>query len=136
MTDATPDQIDGAAAKGRLGRPRAGLKRRHAKETRFKWYGRLAIAAAMIFLAILMVRIVAQGHTAFYTHTVTVPVYMDPARVDRAYPQGSNFEQMAAEQQLKRWGIQDDAAGGAPRPMKAPFFFRLEFVAAGLGGQR
>ena len=41
MTDATPDQIDGAAAKGRLDRLRAGLKRRHAKETRFKWYGRL-----------------------------------------------------------------------------------------------
>ena len=136
MTDATPDQIDGAAAKGRLDRLRAGLKRRHAKETRFKWYGRLAIAAAMIFLAILMVRIVAQGHTAFYTHTVTVPVYMDPARVDRAYPQGSNFEQMAAEQQLKRWGIQDDAAGDASRQMKALFSSELKFVAADLVAKR
>ena len=67
MTDATPDQIAGAAAKGRLDRLRAGLKRRHAKETRFKWYGRLAIAAAMLFLAVLLVRIVEQGHTAFYT---------------------------------------------------------------------
>lgn len=104
MTDATPDQIAGAAAKGRLDRLRAGLKRRHAKETRFKWYGRLAIAAAMLFLAVLLVRIVEQGHTAFYTHTVTVPVFMDPARVDRAYPQGSNFEQLAAEQQLARMG--------------------------------
>ena len=70
MTDATPDQIDGAAAKGRLDRLRAGLKRRHAKETRFKWYGRLAIAAAMIFLAILMVRIVA---FAMHAHERLLP---------------------------------------------------------------
>ncbi|PSJ20161.1 phosphate ABC transporter, permease protein PstA, partial [Halomonas sp. ND22Bw] len=65
MTDATPDRIDGASATGRLERLRAGLNRRHAKETRFKWYGRLAIAAAMLFLAVLLVRIVEQGHTAF-----------------------------------------------------------------------
>ena len=101
MTDATPDQITGGAADtDRLARLRAGLKRRHARETRFKWYGRLAIGAAMVFLAILLIRIVEQGHTAFYTHTVTIPVYMDPARIDRAYPQGSNFEQLAAEQEL------------------------------------
>ena len=95
MTDATPDQIDGAAANGRLDRLRAGLKRRHAKETRFKWYGRLAIAAAMLFLAVLLVRIVEQGHTAFYTHTVTVPVFMDPARAwtapIRRAPTSSNW---------------------------------------------
>ena len=97
MTDATPDQITGGAADtDRLARLRAGLKRRHARETRFKWYGRLAIGAAMVFLAILLIRIVEQGHTAFYAHTVTIPVYMDPARIDRAYPQGSNFEQLAA----------------------------------------
>ena len=84
MTDATSDRLAGATDRTRLDRLRAGLKRRHAKEARFKWYGRLAIAAAVLFLAILLVRIVEQGHTAFYTHTVTVPVYMDPARVDRA----------------------------------------------------
>lgn len=136
MTDATPDQIDGAAAKGRLDRLRAGLKRRHAKETRFKWYGRLAIAAAMLFLAVLLVRIVEQGHTAFYTHTVTVPVFMDPARVDRAYPQGSNFEQLAAEQQLARMGIQDDAAGTKAAQMKRLFSSELKFVAADLVAKR
>ena len=47
MTDATPEQI-GAAADKRLGRLRAGLKRRHARETRFKLYGQLAIAAAVL----------------------------------------------------------------------------------------
>ena len=57
MTDATPEQI-GAAADKRLGRLRAGLKRRHARETRFKLYGQLAIAAAVVFLVILLGRIV------------------------------------------------------------------------------
>ena len=137
MTDATPDQITGGAADtDRLARLRAGLKRRHARETRFKWYGRLAIGAAMVFLAILLIRIVEQGHTAFYTHTVTIPVYMDPARIDRAYPQGSNFEQLAAEQELARWGIADDAAGTKAAQMKRLFSSELKFTAAALVAKR
>ena len=135
MTDATPEQV-GAAADKRLERLRAGLKRRHARETRFKLYGQLAIAAAVVFLVILLGRIIDQGHTAFYTHTVTVPVYMDPARVDRAYPQGSNFEQMAAEQQLARWGIADDARGDVSRDMRGLFSSELKFVAADLVSRR
>lgn len=135
MTDATPEQV-GAALDKRLARLRAGLKRRHARETRFKLYGQLAIGAAVVFLVILLGRIVEQGHTAFYTHTVTVPVYMDPAQVDRAYPQGSNFEQMAAEQQLARWGIADDARGDVSRDMRGLFSSELKFVAADLVARR
>lgn len=135
MTDATPEQI-GAAAEKRLGRLRAGLKRRHARETRFKLYGQLAIAAAVVFLVILLGRIVEQGHTAFYTHTVTVPVYMDPARVDQAYPQGTNFEQLAAEQQLARWNIPDDAQGEVSRDMRGLFSSELKYVAADLVASR
>ncbi|MBD3837058.1 phosphate ABC transporter permease PstA [Brevundimonas sp.] len=135
MTDATPEQV-GAALDKRLARLRAGLKRRRARETRFKLYGQLAIGAAVVFLVILLGRIVEQGHTAFYTHTVTVPVYMDPAQVDRAYPQGSNFEQMAAEQQLARWGISDDARGDVSRDMRGLFSSELKFVAADLVARR
>ncbi len=135
MTDATPEQI-GAGAEKRLARLRAGLKRRHARETRFKLYGQLAIAAAVVFLVILLGRIVEQGHTAFYTHTVTVPIYMDPARVDRAYPQGTNFEQLAAEQQLARWNIQDDAQGDLSRDMRGLFSSELKFVASDLVASR
>jgi phosphate transport system permease protein len=135
MTDATPEQI-GAAAEKRLGRLRAGLKRRHARETRFKLYGQLAIAAAVVFLVILLGRIVEQGHTAFYTHTVTVPVYMDPARVDQAYPQGTNFEQLAAEQQLARWNIPDNAQGDVSRDMRGLFSSELKYVAADLVSSR
>ncbi len=135
MTDATPEKV-GAGVDKRLARLRAGLKRRHAREARFKLYGQMAIGAAVVFLVILLGRIVEQGHTAFYTHTVTVPVYMDPARVDRAYPQGSNFEQMAAEQQLARWGISDDARGDVSRDMRGLFSSELKFVAADLVARR
>ena len=50
MTDATPEQV-GAALDKRLARLRAGLKRRRARETRFKLYGQLAIGAAVAELA-------------------------------------------------------------------------------------
>ncbi|MGZ9101233.1 MAG: DUF3333 domain-containing protein, partial [Brevundimonas sp.] len=72
-TPVTPDM--------RAERLRAGLKRRYAREGRFKLYGLLAIGVAVGFLLLLLGRIIEQGHTAFYTHTVTVPVYMDPTRI-------------------------------------------------------
>lgn len=124
MTEAT--QTDGA----RVGRLRAGLKRRYARERRFRAYGLLAIAVAVGFLLLLLGRIVEQGHTAFYSHAMTVPVYMDPARIDRAYPQGTNFEQLVAEQQLRRMGIEDDGPGSKSSAMRGLFSSELKFVAA------
>ncbi|MFJ6024409.1 phosphate ABC transporter permease PstA [Brevundimonas sp. NPDC092305] len=122
MTDAT--------ANVRIDRLRSGLKARYARERRFKAYGLLAIAVAVGFLVLLLGRIIDQGHTAFYSHTVTVPVYMDPARVDRAYPQGTNFEQLVAEQQLRRLGVIDDAQGTKATEMRRLFSSELKFVAA------
>lgn len=114
----------------RAERLRAGLKRRYAREGRFKLYGLLAIGVAVGFLLLLLGRIFEQGHTAFYAHTVTVPVYMDPARVDRTYPQGTNFELLVAEQQLARFGIMDDAQGTQAMAMRGLFSSELKFVAA------
>ena len=114
----------------RAERLRAGLKRRYAREGRFKLYGLLAICVAVGFLLLLLGRIIEQGHTAFYTHTLTVPVYMDPARVDRAYPQGTNFELLVAEQQLARMGLADDAAGSQATAMRGLFSADLKFAAA------
>lgn len=85
------------------------LKRRYAAERRFRLYGMAAIAIAVGFLALLLGRIVEQGHTAFWTHSVSVPVYVDPARVDPAYPAGANYDLMAAEQILVRLGETPDA---------------------------
>lgn len=111
-------------------RLKAGLKRRHAREFRFRMWGVLAIGVAVAFLALLLGRIIEQGHTAFYSHSVTVAVYMDPARIDRAYPRGANFEQLVAEQQLARLGVEDDAAGTRSRAMKALFSSGLRYRAA------
>jgi phosphate transport system permease protein len=41
-----------------------------------------AIVIAMIFLVVLVGRIVAQGYSTFETHTLTVPVYLNPERID------------------------------------------------------
>ena len=87
----------------------ARLKRRHRAEARFRIYGLLAIAVAIGFLAILLGRVIQQGHTAFWTHSVELPVLIDPAQVDPAYPAGANFDQIIAEQLAVRLG-----AGDAP----------------------
>ena len=134
MTDATvtPDPSAGAASAVRIDRLRAGLKRRYARERRFKLYGLLAIGVAVGFLLLLLGRLIEQGHTAFYAHTMTVPVYMDPARIDPAYPQGTNFELLAAEQAMARLGVVDDAEGAQATEMRGLFSSELKFVAAEL----
>lgn len=114
----------------RAARLRAGLKKRYAREGRFRLYGLLAIGVAVGFLLLLLGRIIEQGHTAFYTHSVTVPVYMDPARVDRAYPQGTNFQLLVAEQQLARMGIADNATGTKATALRSLFSSELKFAAA------
>jgi len=124
MTDATHD--------ARAGRLQAGLKARYAREGRFKLYGVLAVCIAVGFLLLLLGRIVTQGYTAFYAHEITLPVYMDPARIDRAYPQGTNFELLVAEQQLARYGIKDDARGTRATAMRGLFSSELKFRAAAL----
>ncbi|MBI2260391.1 MAG: phosphate ABC transporter permease PstA [Caulobacterales bacterium] len=133
MTEATVPPPEMASTNGsvRTDRLRAGLKRRYAREGRFKLYGLLAIGVAVGFLLLLLGRIIDQGHTAFYAHSMTVPVYMDPARIDRTYPQGTNFELLAAEQALARLGIADDAEGTKATAMRGLFSSELKFVAAG-----
>lgn len=132
MTEAAipSDQRTPAALAARTERLRAGLRRRYAREGRFKLYGLLAIGVAVGFLLLLLGRIIEQGHTAFYAHTVTVPVYLDPARIDHAYPQGTNFELLVAEQQLARLGLENDPAGAAATAMRGLFSSELKFVVA------
>jgi len=98
------------------------LKRRHAAERRFRLYGVLAVAVAVAFLALLLGRIIDQGHSAFVTHSITVDVPVDAARVDPAYPQGANYDQMAAEALLVRLGVDSNTAdnGRAVRDLLSP----------------
>ena len=127
MTDAASPSTGVSPRTQRL---KARLRARYARETRFRWYGRAAIGVALAFLVILLGSIITQGYTAFYAHTVTLPVYMDPARIDRSYPQGANFEQIVAEQQIRRLGVQDDEQGTKASAMKALLSSELKFQAA------
>ncbi|MBU1345445.1 MAG: phosphate ABC transporter permease PstA [Alphaproteobacteria bacterium] len=126
MTDATDAIADDRRDTG----VRRGLKARYAREARFKMYGMLAIAVAVGFLLLLLGRIIEQGHTAFWANQITVPVYMDPARIDRDYPQGTNFQQMVARQQLTRLGIADDEQGTTATAYRQLLSSELKFRAA------
>jgi len=68
----------------------AGLKRRHAEERRFKFYGRLAIGAGILFLALLFTSIVAKGYGAFVQSYIKLDVYFDPQLLD---PEGKRDPQ-------------------------------------------
>ncbi|KPF82020.1 phosphate ABC transporter permease [Brevundimonas sp. AAP58] len=130
MTDATVDP--GVVRAARADALQKGLKRRYAREARFRAYGLLAIAVALGFLVLLLGRIIDQGHTAFYSNQITVPVYMDPARIDRDYPQGTNFQLMVAEQQLTRMGVSGDALASQANAYRTLLSSELKFRAAQL----
>ena len=132
MTEATSDTTgrDTLPTGERDSLLKRGLKARYARESRFKLYGLLAISVAVGFLLLLLGRIIEQGHTAFYANEITVPVYMDPARIDRAYPQGTNFQQMVAQQSLTRMGLTDDESGSLNTAYRALLSSELKFRAA------
>lgn len=87
------------------------LKKRHAAEARFRLYGRLAITVALAFLTILLVRIGMQGYSTFTTNTISMPVYLDPSKIDRADLEGSNYDYVVALSLLKRMGETEDDLG-------------------------
>ena len=87
------------------------LKKRNASERRFRLYGRVAIIVALSFLAILLGRIVSQGWHAFSAYEISLPVYIDPARVDAANPLGANYDALIAESLLTKVGAPNDDAG-------------------------
>ena len=56
---------------------KASLKRRYRAETRFRWYGRAAIAFGLAAVLVLFVDIISKGHGAFKTTHIAVPVHYD-----------------------------------------------------------
>ncbi|HEY8618083.1 phosphate ABC transporter permease PstA [Phenylobacterium sp.] len=116
MTDAALPTAATAAERRSLAEAR--LKRRRAQETRFMWYGRLAILVALAFLTILIGRIALQGYTTFVDYRISVPVLVDPARVDRADITGANYDQMVAEAVLAKLGETDDEFGETSGELK------------------
>uniref|UniRef100_B0T121 Phosphate transport system permease protein PstA n=1 Tax=Caulobacter sp. (strain K31) TaxID=366602 RepID=B0T121_CAUSK len=110
MTDAAI-KPGAPAARPALSAREALLKKRHRSETWFRVQGIAAIVIAMIFLVMLVGRIVAQGYSTFETHTLTVPVYLNPERIDTTALEGVNYDYIVAEAMMKKLGVQDDDLG-------------------------
>lgn len=106
----------------------ARLKQRHAEEQRFRLYGRAAIITALLFLAVLVGRIAAQGYTTFVDYQLTLPVYVDPARVQADDLSGANYDLLIADQTLARLGEKDDELGAKSGKL-------MELISTDLGFQ-
>ena len=53
------------------------LQKRHARETRFKMYGIIAIGISFLFLFALMFNIISNGYSAFFQTKIKIPVTFD-----------------------------------------------------------
>ncbi|MCA0960968.1 phosphate ABC transporter permease PstA [Salipiger bermudensis] len=58
-------------------------KKRNASEKRFRAYGLAAIGTGLFFLVVLLSAIVSNGSSAFMQTFIEVPVYLDPAKLDK-----------------------------------------------------
>jgi phosphate transport system permease protein len=70
------------------------MKRRNAAEARFRVYGVAAICVSLATLAIMLFTIFSDGVSAFRQATLTFPVTLDPAVLDKAG--NRNIEEMGA----------------------------------------
>ena len=61
------------------------MKRRHAAEKRFRWYGRLAIALSLAFLVFMFSAIIMRGAGAFQQANIALEINFDEQTID---PQG------------------------------------------------
>jgi phosphate transport system permease protein len=71
----------------------AGLKRRHAAERRFRWYGLIAINLGLAFVVLMFANIIGKGYPAFWQTYIQVPIKFDPAVLD---PDGKRDPQALA----------------------------------------
>lgn len=63
-----------------------GMKRRHAAEKRFRWYGRLAIGLSLSFLVFMFAAIIFRGAGAFQQSNIKLEIAFDAQTID---PQGT-----------------------------------------------
>jgi phosphate transport system permease protein len=88
MTDAALPHS--AVATGTASRRDFGLKRRHAAEARFRFYGIAAIVIGLGFLAILLFSIISKGYTSFVQTSITVPVEFSAEIIDKDNERATN----------------------------------------------
>jgi len=70
------------------------LRRRYAADRRLQLYGLAAIGLAVLLLGILVTSLISTGHKAFVTSKVELPVYVDPALINKDDIARSNFRAM------------------------------------------
>ena len=60
----------------------ASLKRRYARERRFRWLGATAVTLGMVFVILLFADIILKGYTAFQQTYIQLPVELAAATID------------------------------------------------------
>jgi len=83
MTDASLPNAGATPKSGSLHEIDARTKKRNAAEKRFRVYGVAAIATGIIFLIVLLFAILTNGLGAFQQTFISVPVYLDEAKLDK-----------------------------------------------------
>ncbi len=63
---------------------RAGLKRRYARERRFRFLGWLAVLMSFVFVGLLFASIIATGYQAIWQTRIRLDIDLDPAIIDPA----------------------------------------------------
>ncbi len=85
MTDASLPENGGATKPHRsLNTVDARTRQRNRAETRFRAYGIAAVGTGLLFLVILLGSILFNGVGAFQQTFIKVPVYLDPAKLDKS----------------------------------------------------
>jgi len=73
----------------------ARLKKRHAAEKRFQWYGRLSIGFGLLCVLFLFYDIISKGHGAFFQTYITIEIDFDGDKLGLT-PQSTEEEIRAA----------------------------------------
>ncbi len=91
----------GSGGMGARARVQAGLAARYRKERRFRLFGLAAIAASLLFLAVLLGSIVAKGYTAFWQTQILLDIHFDPAVLDVNNLATANYAALVREATLR-----------------------------------
>ncbi len=94
MTDATETTDKAAARPSILEAVEAQLKKRHAAERRFRFYGVAAVSFAAFMLIVLVTSVGYQAISAFQKHYVSFETVLDPALIA---PDGTDDPELIAE---------------------------------------
>jgi phosphate transport system permease protein len=72
-----------------------GLARRYRAERRFRFYGLAAIVASIVFLALLFISIVGNGHTAFRQAFIKLDIFFDTEILRRDALVNADYDALA-----------------------------------------